>query len=423
MPPEPKNRLFKDASSSLPPKLPAETNFPASAGRRLLAIFLSLFVGLFLVDAVISVTDDSLIYFANQHELTILRLLCGFVTLLATILVYILMAFSPAVPKQLFIPLTLFFPVTTLLGIPFTIFYFDRVELIAWLTSCLQVLVGFWILFRLKGRGKFGWPLVPAIWLAGPGFTWRNLIVFVLANIFGLLPAILVYLFFCTGVVVGHFSNGFMALHPTNFSVQARTYIRNDGKTIQLFPMSHVAETDFYQNILQTFPNRSVILMEGVTDEKNLLTNKISYKRMAQSLGLAEQHEEFVPSRGKIVRADIDVDQFSSNTIALLNLVMQIHAQGVNATNAQELLQYSPSPNLQNELFDDLLRKRNQHLFEEIQTNLPQTQYIIVPWGVAHMPGIEKEIEKSGFHLVKFDNYTVIRFFHPARDQAKHPAQ
>src|SRR6185437_13863190 len=154
---------------------------------------------------------------------------------------------------------------------------------------------------------------------------------------------------------------------------------------------------------------------EGVTDDHNLLTNKISYKRMAKSLGLTEQHEKFKPIQGVMVRADVDVDQFSPGTIDLLNLVMLIHAQGMNPGNLQKLMQYSPTPQIEDQLFDDLLRKRNQHLLEEIQAHLPQTRNIMVPWGVAHMPGIAREIQKSGFQLdllSHHQNYTVIRFPH-----------
>ncbi len=209
-----------------------------------------------------------------------------------------------------------------------------------------------------------------------------------------------------------------MALHPTGFTVQARTYTRADGETIQLFPMAHVAESDFYQNVLLAFPTNATILMEGVTDEQNLLTNKISYKRMAKSLGLSEQHEKFVPRHGKIVRADIDVDQFSTNTIAYLNLVTMFHTQGVNPANAQQLLSYSPSPDFETELLNDILIKRNQHLFGEIEDHLPQAKYIVVPWGVAHMPWISEQIQKLGFRLQQTRDYKVIRFFHVGKTAA-----
>src|SRR5207249_6232247 len=56
-------------------------------------------------------------------------------------------------------------------------------------------------------------------------------------------------------------------------------------------------------------------------------------------------------------------------------------------------------PGFQEQLFDDILRKRNRHLLEEIHTRLPQSEIIIVPWGVAHMPEIAEEFQKAGFRL------------------------
>ena len=409
MPPDLINSPGSPPDGNTSPGIPAAA---PSAGSPLLAGFLSVFILLFLADGILSFADDSLILLKNAHALTNLRLLVGLAEFVATIVLYGLMALTPMIPKRLFLPLALFGPASLLLGIPFVIYHYEQAEWISWITSGVELLVGVGVFFLLRGRDKLGWPLVPLRYVTGPGFSWKNLIIFVLANGFVLLPLTLIYLFMCASMGINYYTDGFMKLHPGGFTMQARTYTRADGKTIQLFPMAHVAEADFYQNVEQTFPTNSIILMEGVTDEHNLLTNKISYKRMAQSLGLAEQHEKFVPQRGERVRADIDIDQFSTNTIALLNLVMMIHTRGVNAADVQTLVQYAPSPDFENQLFDDLLIKRNQHLLEEIRDKLPQTEYIVVPWGVAHMPGIAREIQKIGFHLQATRQYTVIRFFH-----------
>jgi hypothetical protein len=139
---------------------------------------------------------------------------------------------------------------------------------------------------------------------------------------------------------------------------------------------------------------------------------------MANALGLAEQHEKFEPTRGEIVPADIDVDQFTTNTLDLLNLVILIHTGGMDAGTIQKLMQYSTAPNFQEQLLNDLLRKRNQHLLEQIQSHLAETEHIIVPWGVAHMPGIAREIQKSGFRLEETQEYMVIRF-RSAGDKSK----
>jgi hypothetical protein len=222
-------------------------------------------------------------------------------------------------------------------------------------------------------------------------------------------PAVALYLFLCAALAVSHFTAGFLTVRPGGLTAHVRHYARSDGKEIELVPMAHVGDADFYKTISESFPTNSVVLMEGVSDEKHLLTNGISYKRMARSLGLSQQVEEFKP-QAELVRADVDVDQFSTNTIDLLNLVMLIHAKGMNAGTLAKLALYSPPENVERQVLDDLIDKRNQHLLKTLQNELPQSDLIIVPWGAGHMPEIAKGIEKEGFHLTGSKEYTVIRF-------------
>jgi hypothetical protein len=217
----------------------------------------------------------------------------------------------------------------------------------------------------------------------------------------------MVYLVLCAALAVNHFSEGFLALRPEGFTVQVRKYVHPDGQTIQLYPMAHVGDSGFYQALSESFPTNAIILLEGVTDHRNLLTNKITYERMAKALGVSEQQEEFKP-RGRLVHADVDVEVFTTSTIGLLNLVMLIHAKGVDAEAVLKLMQFSP-PHFEEQLFDDLLRKRNRHLLGEIRARLSEADLIIVPWGVAHMPEIAREIQKLGFRLEETQDLTVIR--------------
>ena len=424
MPPDPKIPSPNDTPKSVPPRLPGSeppfigpppplppsSNCQLSPMRQLLAILLSLCLGLFLADAIISLMDDSVALLSGVHLLLGIRTITGLFALLVALVVYGLMALTPAIPKGLFVPLALFYLATQLAGYPIFFLCAGHLPQVNWLLSLAQVACGLWILHRARRGLKSGWRLVPLDRLRGRWFSWRNLIGFSLANVFGLVPAVMIYLFFSTAWLVDHFTDGFMTLHPDGFMVQVKKYVRDDGKTIQLFPMSHVADAGFYQDISQTFPTNSIILMEGVTDKQHLLKHKISYQRMAKALGLAEQHEKFDPTRGEIVMADIDVDQFTTNTLGLLNLVILIHTGGVDVGTLQKLMQYSVAPNFQEQLFDDLLRKRNQHLLEQIQSHLPETEHLIVPWGVAHMPGVAREIQKSGFRLEETREYMVIRF-------------
>lgn len=397
-------------SGSVPSPLLPEAKLKSGSLRFLLAILLNLYLGLFLAVGAVSVVDDSLVLLFRLHFLTMTSGMLTFIGVLMAGLVYGLMGLTPLIPKRVFLPVTLFYVAGLLVVFPAMIYCYDWMLQVDWVLSFGQVILGLGLLWRLRGGLKFRWPIVEDKHLGNLGFSWWNLSGFVLVNIFGLLPAIIIYLFVCTAVAVDHFSEGFMALRPGGFTVQVRKYVRNDGKTIQLFPMAHVADARFYHEVAQTFPTNSIILMEGVTDNQNLLTNRLSYKRMAKFLGLTEQKVKFGPGRAKMVRADVDVEQFSTNTIGFLNLIALIHSQGVNPETVQKALQYSPSPQLEDQILEDLLRKRNQHLVEEIQSQLSQTDNIMVPWGVAHMPGIAREIQRSGFRLDETREYEVIQF-------------
>lgn len=394
---------------SVPPPLVVTTAKPG-VWRQLLAILLSLFAGLFLLDGILSLADDSLILICGAHALTLLRGLSSFLVLLLTLLVYCLMALTPMIPKRWFLPLTLFTPVGFPVMILAVIYCYERAQLVACLISAGQVVVGLIVLRGLLGGFKFHRLPVTTEQLGVRSFSWRNLLVFAGVNIFGLLPLMIICLYLSAALAMAHFSDGFMALHPGGITVQVRKYVRNDGKTIELFPMSHVADAGFYQKVSATFPTNSIILMEGVTDEHNRLTNKISYKQMAKKLGLSEQKEEFVPSRGKRVRADVDLEIFSPETISFLNMVMLFHSKGANPELVQQLMQYTPPPHFEDLLLEDLLRKRNRHLLEEIKTHLAGSDNIMVPWGVAHMPELAREIQKTGFQLEESHEYMVIQF-------------
>jgi len=347
MQPDTQTASFKDQlADKVPPPLSPAPNRKSSSSHNL-AILLSLCLGLFLVDAAVSFIDDSLILFCGSHVFSIIRELISVFAFFMAVGVYVLMGLTPLVPKRLFLPISLFTLATYLAVFPLMIYCYGQLQQVAVGISVCQVILGLALLKWARGSIKFSWPLVPENRFEGRGFSWLNLSVSVLATVFVLIPAVLIYLLLCTTLAVDHFSEGFMALHPGGFTVEVRKYVRNDGKTIELFPMSHIADARFYQQVSQTFPSNSIILMEGVTDKNNLLTNKLSYKRMAKSLGLTEQKQEFTPIQGEWVRADVDVSQFTSDTIDILNLVTLVHAKGLKPEIIQKLLQYSPSPEME----------------------------------------------------------------------------
>ncbi len=395
-----------------PPPLPAQPvrNPGSSLVRQPVVVLLNLFLALFLADAVLSLMDDTGGLLFGMRPLASIRGLVGTFALLLAFVIYLLMGFTPLIPKRVFLPVTLACPVAMLLGLFVMIYWYSRMTLFTWLVSLGQVAMALCVLWYLRRRTAGGWPIVRDEMLGPGGFNWVKTGAFVLLNLFVVLPGAIAYLVLCAGLAIHHFSEGFVALKPGGFTVQVRKYARADGKTILLVPMSHVGEPEFYRSLAQGFPTNSAILMEGVTDTQNLLTNRITYRRMASSLGLAPQEKQFKPNPTQMVWADIDVAQFKNTTMDFLNLVMLIHSKGLSVPNLMLLMQYPQPPDFERQLFNDLVNKRNQHLVEVVQEQLGQENNLIVPWGAAHMPGIAREIMKSGFRLVDTREYVAIRF-------------
>lgn len=375
-----------------------------------LSVLLSLCLGLFLADAVISLLDDTIILAWGVHALDVVRGVVFLMTAGLTLLVYFLMGITPMVPKRLFLPVVLFNPLAMLAVIPLSIYYYQRFQWIAWIVSACQVAVALAVLRWAQGGWRFRWPTVTDDQLSKRGFSWLNLGGFVVVNGVVLLPGVLVYLGLCASLAVGHFSGGFLALDGDGLAVQARTYVREDGKVIRLVPMMHIGEKEFYRRISASMPTNAVILLEGVTDRKELLRHKLSYRRMASSLGLTEQRETFEPGGSRIRHADVDVEQFSAETLEFLNTASLLHSEGLTGETLRELFLKPQSPELMKRLWEDLLVKRNEHLLEQMEAELEHSRPIVVPWGAAHMPGLARAIEKQGFRLSQADEYHVFRF-------------
>ncbi len=228
------------AHGDSPALLQAKPHPKALPVERMLAILLSLCLGLFLADAAVALADDSLILGLEIHLLTMIRGLLFFVSLLMTLLLYGLMGLIPAVPKRLFLPVALFNPVAGLVLIPIAIYSFGQLQRAAWGISFCEAILGLSILCRAQHGFRLRWPLVAEDQLGMQHFSWRHLSRFLLVNLVLVLPAVVVYLGVCAILAVDHFSDGFLALRRDGLTVQVRKYIRNDGKTIQLVPMSHI---------------------------------------------------------------------------------------------------------------------------------------------------------------------------------------
>lgn len=389
-------------AASLPPPLPADASRQA---RPLLSAVLSGVLLLFVASAVVSFLDFSLLLFWERQDLSALGGILLLLMLLAGIATYLMMALSPAIPKRLFLPVSLFLPVVYIAVLPLLARFSVQAMWIVWGVALGQLLLGYFVIRRLRGGRKPAWPLLR---LPDGGFRWGNLAGMLAAAVFLLLPALLIYTALSAKWTVEHFSDGFVALRPAGVSMQVRKYERADGRKITLVPMSHVGEEDFYTELAASFPPDSVILMEGVTDSQKLANTRSDYSKMATSIGAVEQTQTFKP-RGEIVAADVDMSSFSPETLGLLKTAMLVHAKGVTAETLPILMKPTP-PGLEKQLMDDILTKRNRHLLGVIRERLPTSENLIVPWGAAHMPEIAREIQKLGFRVVEKREVLAIRF-------------
>jgi uncharacterized protein YbaP (TraB family) len=110
-----------------------------------------------------------------------------------------------------------------------------------------------------------------------------------------------------------------------------------------------------------------------------------------------------------MIAADVDTEEFASSTVDFINLAMLIHSKGLNIQTLLKLMDLS-EPNIEEQLYADVLLKRNHRVVDEIKTQLGQAENIIVPWGAAHMPGIVTEIRELGFSVSESQEYVAIRF-------------
>ncbi len=392
-------------TATTPPPLPEGALKPS---RPVLTAVLSLALLIFLSSGVISLFSDSLLLGFERQDLAVTAALGSLWMLITGLILCCLMALIPGIPKRFFLPLSLYLPVTAIAILPLLVYFKEHALGIVWGLSLGQVLLGIFILHRLQGEFKFRWPLFPARQLVEKPFSWGNLVGVVMMGLLLLLPILVLYTAFSAKLAVEHFTDGFVAVRPSGISMQVRNYVRDDGKKIMLVPMSHVGESEFYEDLAASFPANSVILMEGVTDTTQLVNTHSDYSKMAGAVGGVEQTKVFKP-KGEIVAADMDMSAFSPATLDLLKTAMLLHAKGVTPETLPILMKPTP-PGLEKQLMDDILTKRNHHLLGVIQERLPTSEVIVVPWGAAHMPEIHREIQKLGFRAVDTKEYVAIRF-------------
>jgi len=237
-------------------------------------------------------------------------------------------------------------------------------------------------------------------------------------KLFVLAPLFLVYLFTSLQLVVSRTSNGFLMFNLTGVFTESRTY-EKEGHEVLLLPTVHIGASSFYDELLQTLPaDDTAILTEGVTDRKKLMKAKLDYSGVAGAVGLTAQPSLTEKRKQAAVKFyDADISDFSSETISVLNGIGRAieAASNSDTAGAIEALSDLKEPDTA-ALVRDILDTRNARLLTGIEAEMPHFKTIAVPWGAAHMPGIEMGLLKMKMHLtnqrrVKVFGWDELSFF------------
>jgi len=340
--------------------------------------------------------------------------LAAAVPLLAGVL-YLCLGVDRRLPKRILLPPILFawwvplllWPLPPLLGGS------------AWplVAAAGQALLGLGALLRLRRcAARPGVPLPPR-------FGLRHTLLFFAGSVL-LLPLLLVAagLAAADRLLDGE-TGGFMRVHPAGIYMTERTYERQ-GRLVRLVGMVHIGEEEYYRRLAASVGGgRTLVLAEGVSDRDGLLRHRFDYGGVGGALGLVSQErlqfagrvieaeEMAAPGEAKrgeepdVLRADLDVAQFDPRTVDFLNDVGAILAQG--GTMADILKDYSVwvgsemTPELQQVLLDDILRRRNAELLRYLERGLAGYDTLVIPWGAMHMPAIEEALRQQGFVLCR----------------------
>jgi len=385
----------------------------------------NLFLILFVADGGFSLVDELVSLFTPLMPFTALRNTLAVTVIFTSIPIYFSLGIDRRLPKRVFLPPVIFVfwtIISTWLFPPLA-----EIRIYGLLMAVVQVALGMLPLFVFRDGGERRLTIPPVVFNA-PFFSVRNFLTFFVVNLLVVPLALLLVVLTAANATMSESTAGFTRITPTGVTMSERTYVRGN-RTIRLVGMIHIGNRKYYDEVAAPVsPGRSIVLAEGVTDDRKLIHNRIDYGKVAGVLGLVPQErlpfkgrlidgEEFeslqplpdaagklpVPASIDILRCDVDVSEFRQPTINLLNALgenMRAHDSFV-----KELLAFNAwakknvTPETQKNFMDDILHRRNQVVIRHLDKALERYDSVIIPWGALHLPEIEAEIMKRGFQI------------------------
>ena len=210
------------------------------------------------------------------------------------------------------------------------------------------------------------------------------------------------------------------------------------GRTVVLIPMIHIGDAAFYRDVQAECDKADVVLMEGVGADANLspthaFTSYLfaNYGRFAAHGGMTEQHEGFAwrpnQRRGDMTRAEFSSQMpwwapitqtvllpFAIVGLETWNAVAWVGRMGYLAVGHQTsfhewdrhlFAQILSSDDDEGDdvdlLLPGVLDARNDRLMQHYDETIrdPSVKRVAMPWGAAHMPGLEQRLKERGYEL------------------------
>ncbi len=396
-------------------------------------IFANLFLTLFLTDGMLSLLDEITSLAFSLHLFSGVRSVVANLVFLMAIPLYLCLGIDKRLPKRVFLPLTLF-----VLWCPVAITAFPSlaesgayrlllpaVQLLLCLVpvSCFRT-----ARFQKKRAHRLVMPKEP---FEAPFFSLKNSVTFFAANLVAVPLVVALLLFNAANAYLTEHTAGFMHLAPDGLHMVERDY-RRGNKTVRLVAMIHVGEKAYYDQLSDAaVTGRTIVLAEGVTDDRHLLKNGLDYGKLAGVLGLSSQRkmqlkgrlideaelEEAGPAtsdagenaaEADILRADVDISSFRPPTIRFLD---EFGRQLKNNPSVMKGLlafngwaEKNMTAKMYDTLMNDILYNRNRVVIGHLKQAIARYDTVVIPWGALHMPEIERAVRKQGFRLQQEDD-------------------
>ncbi|MFZ2470152.1 MAG: hypothetical protein WAW54_17325 [Parvibaculum sedimenti] len=378
------------------------------------ALFVSAWLLAFAADGVLSTLDDLSMGLGAFHGLTLLREIVAAIVLAFAVFVALILVFVPQVPKRIFVLPAVYafwanlwgWPLAATAGQPLSSLPLDFIQIALAALALYQV---------RKLSGRF---LLRATDLPVKTHLVRRTFIALGVVFLGLLVAMPIVGAKLVASAVEEHTGGYIDFTSKGIEAHESVFTK-DGKTVRLIGMIRIGEGRFYRDLFASFPSDALVLVEGVSDEKGLLKGKFSYNHIAGALGLAEQSgiqaewmakkagetaqkpaaDAAVPQVSNVIRADIDISDFSAKTVDFLREVGELYsAPSIWAAwrRIQSMSDRYTDKDV-SAIYVELIDKRNAKLISTFDKNAGGCATVVIPWGAEHMPGIEKALRARGY--------------------------